>query len=346
MSWVDHRSRGGGVTREPVTIEYVTTDDGRRLEVDVTGAPDGYPVFLLHGTPGSRNGPKPRGIVLYRLGLQLICYDRPGYGCSDRNEGRIVRDAADDVAAIANKMGIDHFAVVGRSGGGPHALACAAEMPERVSSTAVLVGLAPSNAVDLDWYHGMNRQNVHEYGAADIDAQALLTNLTSWAEQAQRNPRDFIDLVKSELSEPDKRVVGDVVLRRLLFDTYAEALRQGTAGWIDDILAFRKPWEIELSDISSRVLLWHGKEDRFSPVDHTVWLGRQMPQTTQVEVQIKPGIGHFGAVEVLPEILSWVADGLDESGHALVSASSVQAKPISAQSPSSEGIVKVSHPVK
>jgi len=296
------------VTREPVTIEYVTTDDGRRLTVDVTGAPDGYPVFLLHGTPGSRNGPKPRGIVLYRLGLQLICYDRPGYGGSDRNEGRTVRDAADDVASIADKMGLNHFAVVGRSGGGPHALACAAVMSERVSSTAVLVSLAPSDAVGLDWYDGMNRQNVDEYGAADVDAQALQTNLAFWAKQAQQNPRHFIDLVESELSKPDERVVGDVVLRRLLFDTYAEGLRQGTAGWIDDILAFRKPWEIALSNISSRVLLWHGEDDRFSPVDHTRWLSQQIPQA-QVEVQIQSGIGHFGAVEVLPEILSWVADG-------------------------------------
>ncbi len=299
--------------REPVTIEHVTTDDGRRLAVDVTGAPDGYPVFLLHGTPGSRNGPKPRGIVLYRLGLQLICYDRPGYGGSHRNEGRTVRDAADDVAAIADKMGINRFAVVGRSGGGPHALACAAVMPERVSSTAVLVSLAPADAVGLDWYQGMNRQNAQEYGTADVDVQALLTKLASWAEQAQRDPRRLIGLIGSELSEPDERVVGDVVLRRLLLDTYAEALRQGAVGWIDDVLAFRKPWEIELSDITSRVRLWHGEDDRFSPVDHTRWLSHHITQV-KVEVQIQAGIGHFGAVEVLPEILSWVADDLDEPG--------------------------------
>ncbi|MGH3616085.1 MAG: alpha/beta fold hydrolase [Pseudonocardia sp.] len=270
-------------------------------------------MFLLHGTPGSRNGPKPRGIVLYRHGLQLICYDRPGYGGSDRNEGRTVRDAAGDVATIAGKMGIDRFAVVGRSGGGPHALACAAVMPERVSNTAVLVSLAPANAVDLDWYHGMNRHNVHEYGAADLDTQNLLSNLASWAKQAQQDPRRLIDLIRSELSEPDERVVGDVVLRRLLLDTYTEALRQGATGWIDDVLAFRKPWEIKLSNITSRVRLWHGEDDRFSPADHTRWLGQHIPQA-QVEVQIQSGIGHFGAVEVLPEILSWVADGLDEPG--------------------------------
>ncbi|HET9256650.1 MAG TPA: alpha/beta fold hydrolase [Pseudonocardiaceae bacterium] len=299
-----------GVGRGP-RIESVTTDDGRRLTIDVTGDPDGYPVFLLHGTPGSRNGPKPRGIVLYRLGLQLICYDRPGYGGSDRHEGRTVRDAAADVATIADKMGFDRFAVVGRSGGGPHALACAAVLSERVSSAAVLVSLAPSDAVGLDWYHGMNRQNVQEYGTADADVQALLSNLAYLTEQTQRDPRRFIDLIESELSESDKRVVGDVALRRLLLDTYAEALRQGAAGWIDDVLAFRKPWEIALSNITSRVLLWHSEDDQFSPISHTRWLSGHIPQV-QVEFRIQAGIGHFGALEVLPEILSWVADGLDE----------------------------------
>jgi pimeloyl-ACP methyl ester carboxylesterase len=126
-------------------------------------------------------------------------------------------------------------------------------------------------------------------------------------------------------------VVGDVVLRRLLLGTYAEALRQGAAGWIDDVLAFRKPWEIELSNITSRVRLWHGEDDQFSPVDHTRWLSHHIPQA-QVEVQIQSGISHFGAVEILPEILSWVADGLDEPGQALAP-SSVQAEPVAAQNP-------------
>jgi pimeloyl-ACP methyl ester carboxylesterase len=268
--------------------------------------------------------------VLYRLGLQLICYDRPVYCGSDRKPGRTVRDAADDVAAIADKLGADRFAVVGRSGGGPHALACAAVMPERVSSTAVLVSLAPSDAVGLDWYHGMNRQNIQEYGAADAGLQARLTNIASWVEQAQQDPRRVIGQIESELSEPDKRVVGDVALRRLLVDTYAEALRQGAAGWIDDVLAFRKPWDIALSNITSRVRLWHGADDRFSPVDHTRWLGRHIPQ---VKVEIQAGIGHFGAVEVLPGILSWIADDIDSQASTPASSAQTVSRGREDQSP-------------
>src|SRR5688572_21098379 len=106
---------------------------GPDLSVSISGSDDGEPVFLLHGTPGSRLGPKPRTSVLYRLGVRLICYDRPGYGGSARRGKRTVADAARDVAAIADQLGIERFAVAGRSGGGPHALACAALLPDRVT---------------------------------------------------------------------------------------------------------------------------------------------------------------------------------------------------------------------
>ncbi|GAB3901332.1 hypothetical protein GCM10027612_64540 [Microbispora bryophytorum subsp. camponoti] len=121
-----------------------SADRERRLAVAQRGKiHGGRPVFLLHGTPGSRIGPLPREGLLYRLGVRLITYDRPGYGGSDRHEGRSVGDVAADVAAIADHLGLDRFAVVGRSGGGPHALACAALIPHRVTRAAVLVGLAP-----------------------------------------------------------------------------------------------------------------------------------------------------------------------------------------------------------
>ena len=144
----------------------VKTPDGRQLSTQVYGDPDGKPVFLLHGTPGSRLGPHPRPAVLHRLGVQLIAFDRPGYGESDRLEGRRVADAAADVLAIADAYGLDKFAIVGRSGGGPHALACAALLPERLTRAAVLVGLAPHGAEGLDWYDGMTDYNVLEYTAA------------------------------------------------------------------------------------------------------------------------------------------------------------------------------------
>lgn len=292
------------MSREQAVQREVRSSDGRRLAVEVSGAPDGPPVFLLHGTPGSRSGPKPRGIVLYRLGVRLICYDRPGYGRSDRHEGRDVADAAWDVAAIADEMGIDRFAVVGRSGGGPHALACAALLPRRVTRTAVLVGLAPADAPDLDWYSGMTESNVDRYHTADTDASALAVSLATRATRTREDPESLVRFLRPSLSESDRRVVDDVAIRRLLAATYAEALQHGPEGWIDDALALRRNWGFKLDAITCPVKLWHGEDDTFSPVGHTRWLATQIPNA---ELEVQPGAAHFTAVEILPQMLIWLA---------------------------------------
>jgi pimeloyl-ACP methyl ester carboxylesterase len=263
------------------------------------------PVFLLHGTPGSRNGPRPRASVLYRLGIQLVCYDRPGYGGSERQYGRPVKDAADDVRAIADKLGIDSFGVVGRSGGGPHALACAALLPDRVQSAAVLVSLAPPDAAGLDWYGGMAASNVAEYTRAAKNPEAFEATLDRHAAKIRDNPESMFGALASDLSGPDSRVVDDIAMRALLTDTYAEALKNGAAGWIDDVLALCQPWGFDLSKISAPVYLWHGADDRFSPVAHTYWLSDRI---TDSHTEIEEGAAHFGAVEILPRVLAWIKE--------------------------------------
>ncbi|MET8261938.1 alpha/beta hydrolase [Micromonospora sp. NPDC005205] len=280
------------------------TPDGRHLAVETSGAPDGPVVFLLHGTPGSRSGPRPRGIVVYRLGVHLVCYDRPGYGDSDRHEGRRVADAAADVAAIADDLGIARFAVVGRSGGGPHALACAALLPGRVTRAAVLVGLVPAGAPDLDWYAGMADSNLAKHGQADEDLAELTLNLKVRADEARRDPMTLLDFLRPQLPDEDIRVVDDVAIRRLLTNMYSEALRHGPEGWIDDVLAIRRGWGFDLSAIRAEVRLWHGELDSFSPVEHSHWLASRIPRA---EVQVQPGAAHFGAVEILPQTLTWLA---------------------------------------
>lgn len=281
-------------------------DDGRELKFEVTGHPEGSPVFLLHGTPGSRLGPKPRASVLYRLGVKLICYDRPGYGGSGRDEKRTVASAAHDIRAIADHLGLDRFAVVGRSGGGPHALAAAALLPLRVERTAVLVGIAPADATDLDWLSGMTDANVREYETADNDWQKHVERLRLQADRARRNPESMVDDLRTQMTVPDLRVTDNVMIRRLLADTYVEALKQGPFGWIDDVHAFRQAWGFDFKDIHGEVLLWHGADDNFSPVSHARWLAGQI---TNAEILIQEDTAHFGAVEILPEILTWLVDG-------------------------------------
>ena len=303
-------------------MQEFKTRDGRRLAVEVSGAQNGTPVFLLHGTPGSRFGPKPRSSVLYRLGVKLICYDRPGYGGSERHVGRAVADAAADVEDIADCLDLDRVAVVGRSGGGPHALACAALLPNRVVRTAVLVSLAPADAPGLDWFGGMIDANVSEYSAADNDSSMLAERLRLKADRTLSNPESLLELLRAQMTDPDKRVVNDVAIRRLLADTYAEALKDGPYGWIDDVFALRGAWGFPLESITTPVRLWHGADDNFAPVSHTRWLAGKIPGA---EVQVQSGTAHFGAVEVLPEMFAWLTAWHDD---ALVGLPAVGSRPV------------------
>jgi pimeloyl-ACP methyl ester carboxylesterase len=288
-----------------VILSYqVKTPDGRQLSTQTYGDPDGRPVFLLHGTPGSRLGPHPRGAVLHHLGIHLIAFDRPGYGESDRHEGRRVADAANDVLTIADAYGLDKFAVVGRSGGGPHALACAALLPDRVTKTAVLVGLAPREAAGLDWFDGMTEFNILEYTAA-ANGYAGLAALTEAAADAVRaDPDSLLRSLQAELPDPDQRVVADRGIRSMLLETYAEALRTSAYGWTDDALAFYSPWGFEPATVTIPVLLWHGASDNLSPVSHAKWLADHIPSAAVV---VQVGAAHFGALDVLPDILRWLS---------------------------------------
>jgi pimeloyl-ACP methyl ester carboxylesterase len=285
---------------------FVRTADERRLAIKVSGDPAGRPVVLLHGTPGSRLGPFPRGKVLYALGVRLVTFDRPGYGRSDRLAARHVSDAAADVAAIADALGLDRFAVLGRSGGGPHALACAALLPGRVDRAGVLVSLAPWAAEGLDWFAGMAESNVGSYAAAASSPELLTAQLVQMAARIKADPASHLAALDQELPEPDRHVVADIGIRALLARNFAEALRNSAEGWIDDALAFCSPWGFDPSDIRVPVLLWHGEDDVFSPVSHARWLAQRIPCAIMA---VHPGAAHFGALNVVPEVLAWLTRG-------------------------------------
>jgi pimeloyl-ACP methyl ester carboxylesterase len=281
--------------------------DGRRLSTQMYGDPDGKPVFLLHGTPGSRLGPHPRSPVLHRLGIRLISFDRPGYGESDRLEGRRVVDAAADVQAIADAYGLRKFAFVGRSGGGPHALACAALLPERTSRAAVLIGLAPRDGDGLDWFDEMARSNVLEFTAASNRYEGIAAHAKRVADAIRVGPASLIARLQADLPAPDRRVVADHGIRSKLIETYAEAMRTSDYGWIDDALAFCSPWGFDPAAVTVPVLLWHDANDVFSPASHAQWLADRIPSATVI---VQAGAAHFGALDVLPDILRWLSASL------------------------------------
>ncbi|MGW2017528.1 alpha/beta fold hydrolase [Streptomyces sp. NPDC001927] len=292
--------------------KHVRTDDGRLLLAEEWGNPAGTPVLLLHGTPGSRLGTALPDLPERRPDLRFFAYDRPGYGGSDRHPGRRVADAAGDAAAVADALGIDRFAVVGRSGGAPHALACAALLPERVRAAAALVSIAPRDAAGLDWFAGMTPFNVREFGLADEAPELLDADLAARAAAIRRDPERLVEDLRAELSDHDLPIVSDPAVRATLLRSYREALGATHHGWTDDSLAFTRPWGFDVSAVTAPVLLWHGLDDAFSPPAHTRWLAGRIPGAT---LELVPDAGHFAAQYALPAVLEWLRErGSQEGG--------------------------------
>ncbi len=194
-------------------------------------------------------------------------------------------------------------------------------MPDRVSCAAALACLAPYNAKGLDWNGGMADSNIRAYHNAEADLAGLVAQLDEQAVQVRNDPESLLRSLWPELGEDDKSVVGDIGLRRLIAETHAEALRRTVGGWVDDVLALRRPWGFDLSAITVPMLLWHGNGDVFSPASHTYWLARQIPGA---EIDMESGRAHFGAVEAQPQVLAWVAAQMT-AGPAAKSAASQRA---------------------
>jgi pimeloyl-ACP methyl ester carboxylesterase len=273
-----------------VIREHLVTVDGRKLAVLDAGDESGPAVIGSHGTPGSAL--IWRGVVddAAARGMRVIGYDRPGYGKSDPHPGRRVADVAADVAAIADALGIGRFAVVGGSGGGPHTLACAALLPDRVVAAASLAGVAPYPAEGLDWLDGMGQDNVDEFGAALDGRETLEPFLEKQAEaMLSAEPETLVEALASLCSPPDVAVLTGEFAEYVLAAT-RRAIGGSLEGWIEDDFVFMEPWGFELDEISVPVQLWHGAQDRFVPVAHGHWLAERIPG---VETHISEEDGHL-----------------------------------------------------
>src|SRR5690349_3141016 len=239
------------------------TVNGRQVAYDTSGDPDGLPVISLHGTPGGRLFRYPDSDRVAETGAHLITYDRAGYGLSDRHRGRSVVDNVGDVAAIADDLGIDRFAVTGGSGGGPHCLAVAARLPERVIRCRCVVGVAPYGAEGLDWLDGMDAENVKEFGWAMAGEEQLTAELereaATMVERVQENPGAILE--GFDLSEADQAALANPITQRMLAEATPAMFTNGVFGWVDDDLAFVKPWGFDVREITVPTEVWYGETD-------------------------------------------------------------------------------------
>ncbi len=271
----------------------VTTRDGRTLCYEQIGDPSGAPVFVLHGTPGSRlSGLRPHEQRVAEAGLRVITYDRPGYGGSSRHAGRRVVDCVADIAAIADEIGLSRFAVSGGSGGGPHALAAGAKLAGRVTAAACDVGAAPYDAPDLDWFDGMDPINVREFRWALAGEETLTSELAREArttlDRVEEDPAALLDGV--ELAASDRAVLERSDVRETLRASTREAFRLGVSGWVDDDLAFVSPWGFAVQEIAVRVEIRYGEGDVLVPAAHGRWLATHVPGAS---VTVDRGGGHL-----------------------------------------------------
>jgi pimeloyl-ACP methyl ester carboxylesterase len=255
----------------------ITLPDERALEIAVAGPDDGPVIVFHHGTPGS-SIPLPahvRGAAA--RGHRLVTTSRPGYGASTRQPGRSVADVADDTAAVLDHLGVDACLTMGWSGGGPHAMACGALLPDRVHGVLVIAGVAPYDAEGLDFLAGMGPENVEEFRAALAGEEALRPVLE------EQRPA-LAAITPSEVAASLGGLVSPVDVASLtgeLAETLAAEFRHGLAttvdGWVDDDLAFTRDWGFEPADLRVPTYVWQGSEDLMVPFAHGEWLAGHIP---------------------------------------------------------------------
>ena len=280
--------------------------DGRTLTFAQWGDGDGFPVFFLHGTPNSRFARHYDEGVYIDAGARVITYDRPGYGGSDRHRGRRVVDCVADVAAIADSLALERFAVSGGSGGGPHALAVAARLSDRVTRAACTVSPAPYDAPDLDWLEGMDPLNVRELRWALEGEDVLAPELEREAAEIQQNvAEDPSKLLGDDwgLSEADRAELARPERGAVIRQDVREAFRNGVWGWVDDDLALIAPWGFDVSEIHVPTRVIYGLTDVLVPAKHGEWLARNVPGA---EVVAEEEAGHLAHPDVVGERVRWL----------------------------------------
>ena len=279
-----------------VTETDLELADGRTLHAYDTGADaadERLAVIWHHGSPNIGAPPEPLFSAADRLGIRWVSYDRPGYGGSTLRPDRDVASAAGDASAVADELGIDRFALMGHSGGGSHALACAALLPRRVLGMVVVAGMAPFGAEGLDWFEGFGPASVAELRAAAAGRAALEKHLAETDDEPEFTAEDEAALA-GEWS--------------WFTDVVDSALASGMGGFVDDDLASVGAWGFDPADVVAPALFVHGGRDRVVPSSHSEWLARRCPSA---ELWLRPDDGHISVLGSGAAALSWLREHAD-----------------------------------
>ncbi len=288
-------SREQGGVRDAQTI---TLHDGRRLGYSEYGKPGGEAGFYFHGHPGSRLEPEFAARAAAEAGVRIIALDRPGYGLSDFQADRTILDWPRDVAEAADIFGIERFSVLGASGGGPYALACAHALPERITRAGVISDVGPYSVPGAT--EGMRWQNRAGF---QLGAKfPPLARLIMWnmARVVRRRPERVLDAIAQAMSPVDAEIVRRPDVRQILAADVAEAFRQGSRGAALDVVLLGRPWGFRLEEIAPAVFLWQGEADVLVPPAMGRHLAAVIPNC---QAAFFAGEGHLLFVDHMSEIV-------------------------------------------
>lgn len=269
--------------------QVIVSPDGRAIEVATMGEPSGLTVVFHHGTPGSVALVKFFQKIADQSSLFFVTLSRPGYGASTRLEGRSVASARDDVTFVLDSLGRDNYVSVGWSGGGPHALACAAADAPRCLAAWSLAGVVPID-VDFDWTEGMGPENLEEFALAKQGGTEYEAHMRAQGDAfALADESNIVELYGGLLSEVDKAALAERSAREVLAIACRQAFAHGHYGFLDDDRAFFSPWGFDPSTINVPVFVWFGDHDLMVPAAHGQWLCENLPTAIKLH---KPADGH------------------------------------------------------
>jgi len=287
-----------GIERTATVIELL---DGRYLGFAEYGDPHGVPVFCFHGTPGSRLQIAPSASRPVPPGLRLIAPDRPGYGFSTFYRERRLVDWPNDVAALADYLGIERFAVMGISGGGPHALVCAHALGARLIGVGCVSGVGPLG--DPSAQEGMMFLNRLLTTLAQRARPLMRGMMKMQANAMQRDPEKQFDALLGRLPQADRDILADPEFRAQMVDDFRRGSATAALAAAQDFEIFAGDWGFSLGDIAVKVHYWQGGVDRNVPAHHAELMAARTPGA---ELHRYPDEGHFLIVKRIDEILSTI----------------------------------------
>lgn len=277
--------------------ERLVLRDGRTLAWKEYGPADGRPVLHFQGTPGSRYSRHAHEEVYERLDVRLLVFDRPGYGASDRLPGRAISIVADDAAQLLDHLGLEVVHASGGSGGGPHVLAFAANQPDRVRASTVVVGGTQLEEEDVA---GLIQINRDAWYAAHESWQALHDLLAPLREEVLKDPLAGFKGLMEAAPPSDKAVMENPDWQRVLVESVTEAFRPGAEGWVDEGMALTLDWDFDVSDVRCSVTWWHGDSDSNAPIAP---VRRLLERMHEVDLRVWRDAGHLEPYHRYEEIL-------------------------------------------